>query len=138
MAQTFLVKNGDVVLDRANGRPAMISGLDKTVQDFNELLSIETQSNGFGANIITLVGFVPESPLDVSFKIMERINVAVTRWIALQKKQRAVRTDDEIVTRLIANQALVDQSDQSRVTFRAGVLVRSQEEIIRSGRLQAG
>ena len=135
MATTFKIKNGDWVEDRASGQALTVTGLNKTKQDFNELLSIEMQTNGFGASIVELVGSVPDNPLSVSFDLMRRISDAVTRWIGLQRRQKAILSDDEVVTRLSFNQAKVDENDPTTVIFRSTILVRSGDEISKGGKL---
>lgn len=133
MADTFKIVNGDWVVDQANGGLITVSGKDKTRQDFGELLSIAIQKYGFGAGIVDLVGKVSENPFSISFDVMRKINDAVARWIGLQRKQRAVMTDDEIVTRLVFNQAKLDEANPTTVIFRASILTRSHDEVARGG-----
>jgi len=133
MALSLFIKNGDWVVDDATGRPLTISGLAKTRQDFSELLSIETQANGFGASIVSLVGSVPDSPEMVAFSVMERISAAVDRWIGIQRRIRAVLAKNETVARLAFNQARIDDSDPTTVIFRAAITTKAGEEIARGG-----
>lgn len=133
MATTFLIVDGDWVLDQSTGRPMTVSGPDKTKQDFGELLAIEIQPGGFGAGLVSLVGEVPENPLDVSFQVTSRITDAVNRWISLQRRQRAILTSKEVVTRLSFNQAKVDETTKTDVRFRATVSTKSGDEITRGG-----
>lgn len=133
MAKTFLIVGGDWVIDQATGRHIMIEEKPKTRQDFGELLSIETQRNGFGAGLVGLVGEVPENPLALSLSIMERVGEAVARWIGLQRKQRNILSPEETVTRLVANQAKTEEQDKTRVIFRAAILTQSGDEIARGG-----
>jgi hypothetical protein len=137
MALSFFIKDGDWVLDESVGRPLTVSGLAKTRQDFGELLSIETQKNGFGANIVSLVGEVPESPDSVAFEVMRSISAAVERWIGLQQRQRIVLAKNETVSRLVFNQARVDETDPTSVMFRASIFTKSGDELARSGLISA-
>jgi hypothetical protein len=135
MAKTFLIVGGDVVTDKSTGRNHMIEGAQKARQDFGELLSIEVQSNGFGGGLVTLVGSVPDSPTSMAFQVMQRITSAVNRWIGLQRLQRAILSDEEVVSRLTFNQARVDDDDQTQVVFRTAILTKAGEEIVRGGAL---
>jgi hypothetical protein len=58
MSETFKVFDGGWVINPATGRPVMISEAEKTSQDVRENLSIEKQSNGFGAGLEDLIGEV--------------------------------------------------------------------------------
>jgi len=133
MALTIYMKNGDWVLDDSTGRPLTVSGLAKAKQDFRELLSIETQANGFGAGIIALVGAVPDHPDVTAFTIMERISTAVDRWMGLQKRLRATLAKNETVAKLVFNQARVDDADPTSVIFRAAIRTVAGEEIANGG-----
>lgn len=133
MALTFFIKGGDWVVDAATGRPLTASGTAKARQDFGELLGIETQTNGFGAGIIDLVGSVPHSPDVIAFTVMERISAAVDRWIGLQRRLRAVLAKNETVAKLVFNQARVDDTDPTAVIFRAAILTKAGEEVARGG-----
>lgn len=139
MAKTFMVQNGDVVIDQATGRPIMVTERDKTRQDLGELLAIEIQDNGFGAGIIGLVGDVPRNPYDLAFRIMSAVTSAVNRWIVLLREQRANRSDEEIVTRTSFNQAKVDEETRTKVNFRVDVETRAGPPgIVRTGTISAG
>jgi len=133
MAKTFLIKDGDWVVDQATGRPIMIDGKSKTRQDLGEILSIEVQDNGWGAGILDLIGEVPDSPASVAFTVMERVRDAVNRWMGLQRRQRAALTSDEVIVDLSYNQAVVDVTDPTKVVFRVGVTTRTGAEIARGG-----
>ena len=137
MAISIYIKNGDWVLDEATGRPLTISGLAKTRQDFGEMLSLETQTNGFGAGISNLIGAVPENPQSVAFTIMSRISSAVERWINLQRRLRVVLAKDETVAKLTFNQARVDDTDPTTVIFRAAINTIAGDEVARGGAISA-
>lgn len=133
MALTLYVQKGDWVVDEATGRPLTVSGLAKTRQDLGELLSIDTQSNGFGASIVDLIGTVPDAPEAVAFSVMERISAAVSRWMGLQRRARTALAKNETVAKLAFNQARVDDSDPTSVLFRVAITTRSGEEVARGG-----
>lgn len=133
MASTFRIADGDWLVDESLGRPMLISGKAKTKQDFNELLAIEVQPYGFGAGIVDLIGQVPDNLLAIPFDVMRLVNDAVTRWIGLQRRQRSILTDEEVIVTLSFNQAVVDQTDQTTIRFRAAITTRAGEEFARSG-----
>lgn len=133
MASTFRIADGDWLIDESLGRPILISGKNKIRQDFNELLSIDVQPYGFGAGIVDLIGQVPDNLLAIPFDVMRLINDAVVRWIGLQRLQRSILTDEEVIVTLSFNQAVVDQTDQTTVRFRAAVTTRAGEDLARSG-----
>ena len=133
MATTFLIVDGDWVLDQSIGRPMTVKGPAKVRQEFGELLSIETHPSGFGASLINLVGEVPENPLDVSFQVTSRVTDAVNRWISLQRKQRSILTAEEVVSRLSFNQAKVDETTKTDVRFRSSIMTKAGDEITRGG-----
>lgn len=101
MTQTFQIVNGDVVLSSATGRPLMVTGNAKLRQDLQEAGTIETQPNGFGFGLQSIIGLVGDS-VSLKVEISRRIRDGITSMIRLQQQvQRAQRTSDEIIARLV-------------------------------------
>jgi len=90
MTQTFQVSNGDWVLDKRTGRPVLISGRTKLRQDIRELLSIETQPNGFGAGLDGLIG-QDVDPVGFKTEVQRSIRNAVLAMQRLQDQFLASR-----------------------------------------------
>lgn len=90
MTQTFQVSNGDWVLDKRTGRPTLISGRTKLRQDIRELLSIETQPNGFGAGLDDLIG-QDVDPAGFKTEVQRAIRNAVLAMQRLQDQFLASR-----------------------------------------------
>lgn len=138
MAETFRISSGDLVLDESTGRMLTVSGREKTRQDFGEMLSIEVQDNGWGSDVPSVVGTVPVSPVAATFSVMKRIKDAVARWIGLQRQLRAILEQDELITRLVYNQAVVNPNDPTQIDFVASVNTADGDEVRRGGQIQTG
>lgn len=103
MAKTFLIVNGDVVKD-TSGTPKMIEGKPKTRQDLGEMLAIETQSDGFGAGIASIIdqqAFDDGMDTNLEFMIRQRLTDAAQRFITMQRRSTSNRTPAEIVARVV-------------------------------------
>lgn len=90
MSKTFLIKNGDVVLNAMSGSPHMVAGRDALRQDLLENLSVNTIQNGFGAGIAALVGYVPFDPAPFTMAIDRSIRNSVNAMQTLQKAQISI------------------------------------------------
>ena len=99
MTKTFQITDGDVLLDDRNGRPIEVEGRIKARQDIDEMLSIETKYDGFGAGLIELVGMiVPLGGFALRAEIQRRIQNAIVVVQSLQNRyQRSKRTRDEMI-----------------------------------------
>ena len=99
MTKTFQITDGDVLLDDRNGRPIEVEGRIKTRQDIDEMLSIETKYDGFGAGLIELVGMIaPLGGFALRAEIQRRIQNAIVVVQSLQNRyQRSKRTRDEMI-----------------------------------------
>ena len=95
MTTTFTITNGDVVLDRRNGRPVTVADREKVRQDVAETLSVERQPSGFGAGLVELSGRVG-SPFALQAEIGRRVRQAIRALQVLQRRYHwAQRLNEE-------------------------------------------
>jgi hypothetical protein len=104
VSETFLIVNGDVVM--ANGRPTMLSdGRKKVRQDLGEMLSINTQPDGMGAGIISLLGSAEQSNSgsyqNIDFALRDRLTSGTNRFMSLQQKSITNRPTNELIQKII-------------------------------------
>lgn len=100
MSETFEIKNGDVVISSATGRPFTVERAKKFKQDALENLSTEVQANGTGAGLdetIPKLGDVFSLRADVSRNVVESF-AALKR--VQQETQRFDRARNERVGRV--------------------------------------
>jgi hypothetical protein len=81
VSTTLLIKNGDWVINPANGRPVTVSDRQKLEQDLQEDLSIAVQTNGFGAGLDGLIGEETET-----FQFQLQVQRAVRASIATMQR----------------------------------------------------
>jgi hypothetical protein len=98
MSQTFLIKNGDVMISNMSGTPHMIVGKEALRQDLLEDLSINTLPNGYGAGIPALVGYVPYDTMPFTMDIDKLIRSSIDTMQALQNSIQSIYrpTDEQI------------------------------------------
>jgi len=95
MTQTFKMFQGDVIIDVRTGRPTLIADKDKLSQDLGENLNIETQPNGFGASLDSMVGLVGD-PLALRAELSRRVRTSVRAMQTLQQRyHRGARPANE-------------------------------------------
>lgn len=95
MSTTTLFSRGDFIIDESSGRPIMISGSDKGVQDV--LFSFTAQAP-YGAGISARFGQVPRSGAAFSAELTEEARAAFERLQAAQVQYQAeAYTPDERV-----------------------------------------
>lgn len=129
MAKTFLILNSDVVNDTA-GTPKTIEGKPKTRQDLGEMLAIETQSDGFGAGIASIIdkqSFDDGMDTNLEFLIRERLSSAADRFIAMQRRSTSNRVPAEIVARVVNVDA--GASDVDPRTYRWRIDFQTQDNL---------
>lgn len=123
--RTFKIVNGDVVYDTA-GQPKLVEDTEKLRQDWREVLSIETQENGYGAGLDSLMGELTNDTQRLeSFQVMvhQKIIKAVERWKYLQRiSRRGCRTNKELVNKIGTLRVWQDPTTPIVYRFRAGVL----------------
>jgi hypothetical protein len=119
MTVTVRVVNGDVVLNRATGRPELIQDRPKLRQDVRQMLSQRTSPDGFGTGLDELIG-KPSDPFAIRAQISTRVRSGVRAMQSLQDRFHfASRTREERLVR-VANLrvGLASQNGQlSRTTF---------------------
>ena len=81
--ETLQISNGDIIFNSIN-RPLMIDGIEKLTQTIGEILSIEKQSNGFGAGLMNNTD-------NIQAAIYNSLNI----FSQLQNKSIYQRTIDE-------------------------------------------
>lgn len=128
--RTFKIRNGDVWLNVA-GSPEMISGIDKANQDIDEMLTTETNSEGFGANLVKLLGLV-EDIGTVRLMVYQRITNAFEKLKEIQEaKGKSLRDADERFAEIY--RLAVEEGDQPlSVEFALDVLTDSGVELVKS------
>lgn len=108
MTTTYMIENGDWVIDARTGRPKIVADREKLRQDVNELLTIEVQSNGFGTSLDSLIGLAA-SPVSVRALIQQRVRDGVTTFQRLQtefhlrqrpRSERVLRIRELIVSQI--------------------------------------
>jgi len=112
MSSTLMIKNGDVVVSSATGRPVTISGLPLLKQHLTEMLSINTLPNGFGAGIPSLVGLVPDNSGVVPLVVDQNIRSSVNAMIQLQNNGV---TDNYLDTEKVSSVAALQVAQVSGV-----------------------
>lgn len=123
MSRTFKIVNGDCVYDQS-GRPTTISDKPKLSQDLAEMLAIETQPNGFGAGIVSLIGTEDGGLHDgldanMEFAIRDKLEVATNRFIAIQRQNLKNRPTTEQLKGLDFLQVQVSATDPSLFGWQA-------------------
>lgn len=120
MAKTFLILNGDIAYDTA-GSPKTVEGKTKTRQDLGEMLAIETQPDGFGAGIASIIdkqSFDDGMDTNLEFLIRERLSDASQRFIELQRRSSSNRVPAEIVARVVNIDAGKSETDPRMYRWR--------------------
>jgi hypothetical protein len=125
MALTYSIKNGDIMVSAANGRPVTISGMAKTSQDISEFFTVDIQPNGFGAGIEQLIG-VLSSGSSLTGVVDRQIIDGINDLIRLQRVNAAIpRTNDELIIGVTDVQTIQDTSDATKYYFTANVVTAS-------------
>ncbi len=124
MATTFKIKNGDVVVNNASGRPVLIGNVvggtesgparDKALQDLHRCLAISRIADGSGAGLEDLIGQSSEAMI-MQFIIQDRLRGMFSAMLSLQNKRSNIRPRAERFTDI---SALSVQADISLTTYR--------------------
>jgi len=123
LSTTFLVTNGDVVIN-PSGRPTLIQDAQKVRQDLAEMILIETQPNGFGASLISIIGHESGDIHDgisanIEFLIRDRITDATSRFINLQRNNLTIRPLSEQLIGLNALEVAPSASSPTKYIWMA-------------------
>lgn len=93
--QTYQIRNGNVVINKANGRPVMIDKLAKARQDVARLLALDRP---WGAGLDRHIGTVPESAYSLSAAVQQDIRQAMDALQQVQSQyQRGQRDLEEMI-----------------------------------------
>lgn len=112
--QTFLIQNGDIVIG-ASGQPTMVEARAKLRQDVQENLSIDTQTDGFGADLDGLIGILGDE-FSLRAEVARRVRSSIGAMIELQNRfHRAQRVAEERISRV--KQILVTPVAGKKTTF---------------------
>lgn len=95
MTATFQIRDGDVIISEATGRPFVIEDEIKFNQDIRENLDSDVQANGTGADLDGVVGVVGDI-YSLQAEITRRITDSFTSFEKVQRSiQRGDRTPAE-------------------------------------------
>ena len=146
MATTFKIKNGDVTLGQASGRPLLLGNTigendavkahSKAVQDIQGSLSIERIKSGAGAGIVELIGMAQEVGfVSASVLIGQRIRDMFSSLLKLQRVRPNTRPRGERFSRITLLQVIQDPQVRTAFRFRLDVRTNTNSTIIQSGTL---
>lgn len=125
MATTLQIVNGDVV-ETDDGQFATVSGPDCIKQCIGESLTIQTQPNGFGAGLVSLVGQVPQDELAMQMLVVNNVTNNFRTIRLLQKiPDRTPRATNEIVSGSVIVSSQVDPKNPRRYAYSAKILTES-------------
>jgi hypothetical protein len=117
MSKTFLMTNGDV--SYGGGQVKTISDGPKLSQDLLEMLSINTQPDGFGAGIVTLLGQSAQISdgkyQNIEFSVRDRLTSGCNRFVSLQRQNLTNRPTNELISSILNLQ--VAQSTDDPTTY---------------------
>jgi hypothetical protein len=120
VSKTFLVQNGDVVF--GGGQAQTISDGPKVRQDILEMLSVNTQPDGFGAGIFQLLGqsFTSDNGTyqNIEFSIRDRLISGTNRFIGLQRQNVTNRPTNELINQVVNVQVSQSQADPTTYFWR--------------------
>lgn len=137
MSQTFLIKNGDVVISNMSGTTYMVTGRTALRQDLLENLSINTIYNGFGAGIPGLVGFVPLDPTPFTMAVDRMIRNSINTMMNLQQATLSIyRPTDEQITGISFLRVFQDPTDPRVYLYYVDVTTVAGPQMQVSGTVQ--
>lgn len=122
MAVTFLVRNGDVSISAASGRPNTLSGSAKLRQDLKEFFEIGVTPDGFGAGLTELVGIVKFDTATFLSIAYNSIFQGLAQFRDLQRADfSTVRLDDELISTFNGIKVAQDPRDPTVILFTANI-----------------
>jgi hypothetical protein len=130
MATTLKIKNGDIAVFGHSGRPILLSGADKLVQDMVEFFSVDVTRYGFGAGLNELVGTIPEFHDMVIGLATRSIRDGINRYMKLQRIDPTTPlSDDERVVGMDSLKVYQDPTDETRYFFTVNIVTASGNSI---------
>jgi len=138
MSTTFLVTQGDVTINRANGQARLIADDDKIRQDLRIALSTGARQDNVGAGLEDVISGQAATPSFVENAILRRVRNMVEAIQRLQQQfQRNQRPRGERLIRAATIQVSTVANDPTAYYFRAEFITgRNPSDPIRlSGRL---
>jgi hypothetical protein len=146
MAITLKISNGDFVINDSSGRFKTIGnrvGQDdpdqatqKNSQDLKRSLSLGRVPNGSTANIVRLVGTVPESgSQSVALLINRQIRNMFASILRLQRLRPNVRPNREKFSSISTLRVFKETGERTRFRFRLGVKTTNKEIVTITGAL---
>lgn len=135
MAITLKITNGDVV-ENDDGQFATISGIDCTKQCIAESLMIETQPNGFGAGLTSLVGRVPTDELAMQMLVNNNVGRNFNNMRILQKlPDRVPQVANEIISSSTVISLQRDQTNPRRYAYKVKIVTEAGVGLVASGQI---
>lgn len=130
MAQTFKIRDGDILMNSSTGKCIMVTGTDKLKQDLNEFFTVHIQPSGFGAGIEQLIGIVPISSEIFAGLADRQIRDGILELRNLQRSDATIpRTTDERILGVTNVQVEADHQDPTKYFFRVNVLTESGKPV---------
>jgi hypothetical protein len=136
VSDTFKITAGDVAISAMNGRPVIISGQAKLKQEIQELLTIETLENGFGAGLDSLVGSVPTGAVAFHLFVDQRIRHSVDVLTAIKRRNRAQHSTDEVIEKIAYLVVSRSPSSPKDFIFRLDVVTEAGAQLRVGGALR--
>ena len=132
MAQTFKMLNGDIVVSVSTGQPKLIGNAvgetdkgtakQKAVSDMQRCLSLERVSNGTGAGIVELKGYVPGfGSMGVAVLMNRQIRNMFASILRVQKNSPVYRPLYELLSSIVMLQ-VIPQADMTSFYFKVDVV----------------
>lgn len=136
MTTTFQIQNGDVLVDRSSGQPALVTGRAKLRQDVLNGLSMQQRADNIGAGLEEVIDGQAATPAFVEQSLRRGIRGMVDAIQALQARfQRGSRTRDEILVRLGGLNVSRVPSDPTAFYFKASFVAGDSSTVDLSGRV---
>ena len=92
--KTFQIVSGDVVLDEL-GRPVLVTGETKLLQDVMESLVVGRNKDGYGAGLADLIGTIPLG--NVPAGIVLKVRQALEYYRSLQRTQPDLSPSERLI-----------------------------------------
>lgn len=118
MSYTLKISNGDVVNNKASGRPDTVSDAIKLRQDIIEFFNIQVLPNGFGAGLDQLIGLTEIGAQVYTSMADRQIRDGLQEFISLQKSDsRIPRLPEERIVNITGLLIEQDPTDPTKYVF---------------------